>query len=352
MSRPTAITRIFAACAAACVAGPLTAAPPASAYSTVSGLRLNAFEARLVRLINDARTSRGIPALTVAAGTTDVARRWSATQAGRNTMSHNPSLGSDVAAAGSSNWTRVAENVGHGGGTNPDAMFSAYMSSASHRNNLLNSTYRYLGMGWAERADGTGFNTQVFVDQYSSAYGRTRQPAFGAVLDKRAYSASGGFADFESGWDPRVIPAATASGLSAGSVVFETPADGDQAVRFTAKQTGSGTGGAAELRLRDAVDLTRATAFDVRLGASTGTGKALTVDVYVRREWGDAVKVGSVTIPSGRHVVARFTLPAGARSFRNVVAVSVSRTALAALNPAGLSGRSANVYVRYVSVVV
>src|SRR6476619_6329115 len=68
-------------------------AQQASAASTPS---LSAFDARLLYDINHARTSHGIRALTVVAGTTDVAHGWSCHLAGVHLLSHNGRLGTQL----------------------------------------------------------------------------------------------------------------------------------------------------------------------------------------------------------------------------------------------------------------
>ena len=335
--------------AAAAAVGTLHAAP-AAAYSTANGVRLNAVEARLVTLVNNARSANGVPALIVATGTTDVARRWSAYQASRSAMQHNPNLARDVAAAGSSSWTALAENVG--AGRDADAVFSTYMNSSTHRANILSRSFRYLGIGWAERPDGTGYNTQVFVDAYSSSYGRTREPAYGGVKDTRAYAASGALADFESGTEPRGLTAVTGAGLAVSPLTVDPAGSGDQAGRFTVRQSAGGSGGGGELRLRDAVDLTQATALTVTLGAVTKTARPLTVVIAVRTAFGSTVHVGSVSVASGRTVSKTLPMPPAARSWRNEIVVHVSRAALTALDSASYAGRSATVAARDLRVVV
>lgn len=344
------IVGLLCCLAVAVVAGPLGAlrAPRAEAITVVSGVRLNAVEARLTSLINLARTSRGIPALTVAAGTSDVARRWAATQASRRTMAHNPSYAPQIAAAGSPSWRAAAENVGHG--KDPVALFNAYMNSPGHRANILAPQYRYLGIGWAELADGTGYNTQNFVDSYSGTYGPSREPAYGSHLDTRVVSGPTTVADFENGRDVRILTAVTGAGMTISPVAYDAPALGDQAGRFVARQTAAGSGGGVEMRVRDALDLTRATRMDATIGTVTASRRTLTVNVAVRTAFGGTVNIGTVTIPSGRNVTVSLPLPAGARSWRNEVVVHVSRASLAALDPSSYAGRSATVYVRNVAV--
>lgn len=321
----------------------------AHAVSTVDGVRLNAVETRLAALINDARASRGIPRLVVAAGATDVARRWAATQATQRRMYHNPSYSSQLAAAGSGTWRAAAENVGYG--RDPVVLFNAYMNSPGHRANILDPRYRFLGIGWAELPDGTGYNTQNFVDAYSTAYGPSRVPAYGSRLDLRVISSAVPIADFESGRDPRIATAATAGGLVAYPMAFDAPTTGDQAGRFVVKQTALGTGGGAEMRLHEALELTRATALNVTVGAVTSTARTLSVNVAVRTGFGTTVNLGTLTVPSGRNVTTTLALPEAARGYRNEVVIHVTRTALAALNPASLSGRQATVYVRHIGVI-
>ena len=335
--------------AAALSAAAVLVPAQAQAYSTVNGVRLNAFEARITALINNARTSRGLAPLTVAAGTTDLARSWSMNQAVKNTLYHNPALVDGIVRHGSSVWREVAENVGRGYGA--DSLFTAYMNSPGHRDNILDPGMRYLGIGWVERPDGSGYNTQVFVDSYSSAYGRTRVPAVGGLGDTRTPSVVTNIGSFEGGWDSRVLLGRSGSGLSASGPTYETPSDADQAVRFALRETAAGTGGGAELRVREALDLRHARALSVRLGAYTGSGRSITVDITLKRELGSSVTIGRVVVPHGRVVNALLPLPTGAQNFRNMIGVSVSRASLQALSGM-MSQRSATIRVADLVVVV
>lgn len=333
----------------ATVAGLASLAPaPAVAFSTTNGVRLDAVEARLVSLINQARTSRGIPALTVTPGTTDLAREWSMTQAVRNTLYHNPNLVSGIERHGSAAWGTAGENVGRG--ATADSLFTAYMNSQHHRENILNRAFRYVGMGWAERPDGIGYNTQVFVNAYSGTYGHNRVPAMGGLSDARTPTAPLLVASFESGWDPRLLLAYSGSGIAASGPVFEAPTTADQSVRFTVRETAFATGaGAAELRVRDALDLRNASAVRLRIGANSASGRPVSIQVGLRRELGTNYVIGTVSVPSGGWVTVTLPVPSGARNFRNVIGLMVTRGALDALSPS-LSGR--NVTVRWSDVQV
>lgn len=142
------------------------------------GVRLNGVEARLLDRINAARAARKLVRLRVAPGYTDVARRWSAKLAGSNVLRHNPAARAQLENSGGTGWRVLGENVGYGG--DADSLFNAYWNSPPHRANILNPSYRYIGIGWVTRADGSGYNTQNFVTCYAAAYGPTRVAVRGA----------------------------------------------------------------------------------------------------------------------------------------------------------------------------
>src|SRR5436305_2521255 len=137
-------------------------APTAGAESSPE-----AYAGRLVSLINNARAQHGLRALTVTSGTSTVAANWTNHLDQQQALSHNPDLGHQLESHGSPNWTAYGENVGDGPTSSADTLFQAYMNSPEHRDNILGSAYRYLGIGVV--FDGsTAWNTLDFVDQYSS----------------------------------------------------------------------------------------------------------------------------------------------------------------------------------------
>jgi uncharacterized protein YkwD len=339
----------LAATAAAILGAGVLAPAPASAFSATNGVRLDSVEARLAYLINQARTSRGIKALVVTPGTTDLARQWAMWQASHDLLQHNPSLVAGIETHGSPSWTRAAENVGRG--ATADSLFTAYMNSPGHRANILDPATTYLGIGWAERPDGIGYNTQVFVNQYTSAYGHNRTPAMGGLADVKTPSATATVASFESGWDPRVLLAYSGTGIRASGPTFESPTATDQSVRFVAREAAVGSGGGAEVRVRDALDLRHATGLRVRLGATTASGRSVSLQVGVRRELGNYTLLGHVVVPSGGFVTVTLPVPAGAKNFRNALGVMVTRSALESLS-SSLASRYVTVKVASIEVVV
>ena len=162
-------TRLSAVLAVAVLAGiAALLTPSASAESSPS-----AFGSRLATLINQARAQQGLRALTVTSGTSTVAAAWTQHLDQQQALSHNPDLGHQLETHGSPNWTAYGENVGDGPTSSADTLFQAYMNSPEHRDNILGSAYRYLGVGVV--FDGsTAWNTLDFVDQYSTTTSKPR----------------------------------------------------------------------------------------------------------------------------------------------------------------------------------
>jgi hypothetical protein len=299
-------------------------AQPAQAFTLTDGVRLNAVEARLVYRINLARRSRGLASLRVVPGYTDVARRWAFVQASSQTMKHNPDMARQLVAAGGADWRTMGENVGTG--FDADSLFDAYWNSPPHRANLLNPAFRYVGMGWVERPDGRGFNTQNFVSHYSTTYGRTRVPAYGGRSDARTLTATTTLGSFETGSDARITRTAS-SGLSS-HVSIDRPNSWDNAVRFAARETVTGTGGSAGMVLRDSLQLRNATSVTIRLRASTKTGRSVSVTVSISTVFGTSVSLGKITLASGERRTVTLAIPQSGRVWRNHLTVSVPRSSL------------------------
>src|SRR5437764_14908757 len=87
--------------------GPFGGTARAATYTPT----LSTFNTRLLYDINHARASHGVRQLVLAAGTTDVAHRWSCHMAYWNVLGHNPNLGYALEHHGSWNWQAYRENV-------------------------------------------------------------------------------------------------------------------------------------------------------------------------------------------------------------------------------------------------
>jgi len=132
------------------IAASITVLPVAPADAAVDAAAEVDFACRA----NAARKSAGVSSLRVAADLTKIARNHSVTMANKNSLHHNPNLAKDVTG-----WTVVGENVGRG--SSVAGLHKAFMDSAGHRRNLLDSRFKEVGMGVEVRGT-TIWITQVF----------------------------------------------------------------------------------------------------------------------------------------------------------------------------------------------
>ncbi|MEV7546425.1 CAP domain-containing protein [Streptomyces sp. NPDC089915] len=135
--------------AAAPPAAPVAApAPPAP---QASGAPADA-QARVLALVNQERAAAGCPAVTVNAKLTKAAQDHSADMAAHADMSHTGSDGSDpgqrITRAGYQ-WQTYGENVAYGYST-PEQVMEGWMNSPGHRRNILDCSYREIGIGLAQ----------------------------------------------------------------------------------------------------------------------------------------------------------------------------------------------------------
>jgi uncharacterized protein YkwD len=154
------------------VAGPLGSSAHASTTPSLSH-----FDARLVHDMNGARSNHGMRKLTVVAGTTDIAHHWSCHLASALTLAHDLKLASKLDTHGSALWTTFGEDVGAVSTSyGADKLFHAYMNDPSHRANILDPGFRYVGV-WSKRNSGRRWNTVDFVgspvSSYNDGYGST-----------------------------------------------------------------------------------------------------------------------------------------------------------------------------------
>src|SRR4051795_7781091 len=135
-------------------------------------------ESQFVSDTNSARSSHGLPHYAVAGDMSAVARRWAAHMAAHHELAHNPSFTSEVCC-----WSHVGENVGVG--PNVSSIQRAFMNSASHRDNILSSSYTQVGIGTARGSDGKLYVDELFRRPPSAAPRATR-PQHAAPVVTRA----------------------------------------------------------------------------------------------------------------------------------------------------------------------
>lgn len=133
-------------------------AAPAQAYD----------EDVIVSLANDARAANGLGGLVHNPSLDAVALDWAQQLAVNGTLSHNPSVGSQIPAG----WTRWGENVAQGYNTGA-SVHEGWMNSSGHRANILGD-FTDIGTALIE-GGGTTWAVQVFAKYPGS--GLPAQPA-------------------------------------------------------------------------------------------------------------------------------------------------------------------------------
>lgn len=111
-------------------------------------------EKKFARLINDARVTQGD--LRLDRQLTKAAKVHTREMIKANTLYHTPS---NTLRRRVTNWVTLGENVGVGGGVL--SLHQAFMNSPAHRDNILYSSYRYVGVG-AIKKDGRLWVTVIF----------------------------------------------------------------------------------------------------------------------------------------------------------------------------------------------
>lgn len=106
--------------------------------------------------INQARTGRGLGKLSLDPELSKAAKVHTREMAERASLYHTPS---DALRARVTNWVVLGENVGVGAGVS--SLHNAFMNSPVHKDNVLHTGYRHVGIGVLNR-DGRMWVTVLF----------------------------------------------------------------------------------------------------------------------------------------------------------------------------------------------
>ncbi|WP_030713292.1 CAP domain-containing protein [Streptomyces sp. NRRL F-2580] len=120
-------------------------------------------ESAVLALVNKERSAAGCGALTMNAKLSAAARTYSDTMARSGVMSHTGPDGSTMTSrveAAGYGWSRLGENIARGQ-ADPDAVMKAWMNSSGHRANILNCSFKEIGIG-VHKGDGGPWWTQDF----------------------------------------------------------------------------------------------------------------------------------------------------------------------------------------------
>jgi len=127
-----------------------------------AALRKNEFTAEVLRLVNEARAEAGLGVLKttdVMVQTADVRAQESSTA-----FSHMRPDGTKcftVFKEYSMRYRAAGENLSNGYDS-PEAVFTAWMNSPTHRANIMNSRYTLIGIGYYENSFGRIYCSQLF----------------------------------------------------------------------------------------------------------------------------------------------------------------------------------------------
>ncbi|NBM16117.1 CAP domain-containing protein [Streptomyces sp. GC420] len=112
--------------------------------------------ARVLELVNDARSAAGCSPLTTNEKLTAAAQKYSGVMAETQNMSHTGPDGSSVADRVEREgylWSTVGENIARGQ-ADADAVMDAWMNSQGHRENILNCSFKEIGIGLVKDSGG------------------------------------------------------------------------------------------------------------------------------------------------------------------------------------------------------
>lgn len=122
---------------------------------TGTNVTLKTVEKRMLDLHNKTRTDRGLSRLCVHPALQKAARAHSTDMINRDYFSHNTkgsgaTFATRIKSAGY-NYRTAGENIAGGSGSlgAPDSIFRAWMNSTGHRTNILNKSFREVGIGAA-----------------------------------------------------------------------------------------------------------------------------------------------------------------------------------------------------------
>lgn len=120
------------------------------------------YENEVIRLVNEIRIKNGLNPLTADWELSRVARYKSQDMKDNNYFSHtSPVYGSpfDMIKNFGISYRSAAENIAKGQKT-PQAVMNGWMNSSGHRANILNATYKKIGVGYVASGN---YWTQMFI---------------------------------------------------------------------------------------------------------------------------------------------------------------------------------------------
>lgn len=120
----------------------------------------------MLSLVNAARTSNGLSALTLNSKLTSTARAKSRDMIDNNYFSHtSPRYGSlsGLLSHHGISYRTAGENLAMNSSGSVIAAHNSLMASPGHRENIMNSSFSQIGIGIQVKGDGSHYYTQLFI---------------------------------------------------------------------------------------------------------------------------------------------------------------------------------------------
>lgn len=140
-------------------------APAVPNTSLESNNAVGGYEAQVASLVNKERAAQGLPALKFNSALSKVAATKAADMRDKNYFSHtSPTYGSpfDMMKTFGIKYSTAGENIAKGYRT-PDAVMKGWMNSQGHKDNILNSSFTEIGVGYVTDSTGAGYWVQMFI---------------------------------------------------------------------------------------------------------------------------------------------------------------------------------------------
>jgi uncharacterized YkwD family protein len=139
-------------------------APAQQPAAAPTNTAVSAYEQKVVELTNQERAKNGLKPLALDTALSKVAREKSRDMQNKGYFSHtSPTYGSpfDMMKKFGITYRSAGENIAMGQPT-PEAVVKAWMNSAGHRANILNSGYTHIGVGHIASGN---YWTQMFISK-------------------------------------------------------------------------------------------------------------------------------------------------------------------------------------------
>ncbi|MBQ3122739.1 MAG: sporulation protein [Firmicutes bacterium] len=129
-------------------------------------VNVSAYARQVAELTNDERSEAGLSDLTLSSELSKVAQRKAEDMRDNGYFSHtSPTYGTpfEMMTEFGISYRTAGENIAKGQRT-PESVVDAWMNSKGHRDNILNTSYQKIGIGYCTDASGNTYWVQMFTD--------------------------------------------------------------------------------------------------------------------------------------------------------------------------------------------